>query len=69
MRQASTPFTCLSEAPEELGETLDAWVIESDSEVAAALALEPLDPSGVIEDAERQAWIRRRAEPSRSRST
>ncbi len=53
------PFTVLPEAPEELGEALADWVIETDSEVAAALELEPLDPSGVIEDAERQAWIRR----------
>ena len=53
------PFTDLPEAPEELGEALADWVIETDSEVAAALELEPLDPSGVIEDAERRAWIRR----------
>jgi hypothetical protein len=56
------PFIYLPEAPEELGEAMAGWVIETDSEVAAALALEQLDPSDVIKDAERQEWMRRRAE-------
>lgn len=53
------PFTDLPEAPEALGEALADWVTETESEVAAALKLEPLDPGGVIESAERQTWIRR----------
>jgi hypothetical protein len=56
------PFPHLPEIPEELGEALADWAIETDSDVAAALALEPLDPNGVIENAERRAWEKRLAE-------
>jgi hypothetical protein len=55
------PFPYLPETPQEMGKELASWVIETDSEVAAALALEPLDPDSVTESAERQAWERRLA--------
>jgi hypothetical protein len=50
------PFVYLREGPAGLGEAVADWVIEINSEVAAAFALEPFDVSGVLEDAERRAW-------------
>jgi hypothetical protein len=55
-------FPDLPETPDELGKALADWVIETDSAFAAALALEPLDSNGVIENAERRAWDKRLAE-------
>ena len=49
-------FRDLPETPAELGEALAEWVIETHSQVAAALTLEPLDPRGLLEDAERREW-------------
>ncbi len=56
------PFPDLPETPAELGKTLASWVIDTHSEVAAALALEPLDPDSAIERAEHRAWGRRLGE-------
>jgi len=50
------PFPDLPEPPAEMGKAIAEWVVDTNSEVAAALALEPLDPDGVLEAAERQAW-------------
>ena len=52
----SGPFLELPEGPPQLGRRLAEWVIDTHGEVAAALALEPLDPDGALDDEERRAW-------------
>lgn len=59
MDQYGYPFLWLPEDPSELGVLLANWVIETESDVAAALALEPLDVDAQLNDAERQAWNER----------
>ena len=39
-----------------MGIVLADWVTDTESDVAAALALEPLDVDGELSDAERQTW-------------
>lgn len=56
------PFLDLPDSPARLGRTLAEWVIDSHSEVAAALALEPLDVDGTLENEERRAWEKALAE-------
>jgi hypothetical protein len=46
----------LPDDPSKLGMVLVDWVSGTESDVAAALALEPLDVDGELSDAERQTW-------------
>jgi hypothetical protein len=56
------PFLELPEGPAQLGRRLAEWVIDTHCEVAAALALEPLDVDGTLDDKERRGWKKALAE-------
>jgi hypothetical protein len=55
-------FLALPDRPAQLGRRLAEWVIDTHTEVAAALALEPLDIDGTLDDEERRGWKKAIAE-------
>jgi hypothetical protein len=50
------PFLELPEDPAHLGENVADWVMGTESAVAAAMALEPLDPDSELSKEERKSW-------------
>jgi len=62
IEDVADPFLRLPDDPVELGTVLADWTIETESAVAAALALEPLDPHDELDLAEREAWDERLGE-------